>query len=57
VYELAQGDAIVMKIRFKNEVGWSAFSHEYAPADLLMETVPHVPSATPSRIDSETYGS
>ena len=53
-YELAQGDPIVLVIRFKNEVGWSPDSAEYAPAGLLMEAVPHVPTLAPYRIDSGT---
>jgi hypothetical protein len=54
-YGLAQGDPIVLVIRFKNEVGWSLDSAEYAPAGLLMEAVPHVPTAAPYRVDANTH--
>jgi hypothetical protein len=55
VYELAQGDQIALKIRFENEVGWSADSDEYAPAGLVMEAVPHVPTIAPYRIEVDTH--
>ena len=55
-YGLAQGDPIVIVIRFRNEVGWSLDSADYAISSLLMEAVPHVPALAPYRIDASTYG-
>ena len=46
----------MLRIRFRNEVGWSAYSGEWQEADLLMEVVPHVPAVAPARVDASTLG-
>lgn len=57
VYQLPQGQSVVIKIRFRNEVGWGEFSNEYIKSGLEMQTVPHVPTTAPTRIDVTTIGS
>ena len=56
VYQLAQGEQIALRIKFKNEVGWSSTSAVYEPSALVMEGVPHTPTVPPARIGASTFG-
>ena len=55
-YQLAQGQAIALRIRFRNEVGWGPGSSVFTAPGLLMETVPHEPLLGPHRLDASTLG-
>jgi hypothetical protein len=55
-YQLAQGQAFALRIRFRNEVGWGPVSSLYTAPGLVMETVPHDPLLAPHRLDSSTLG-
>jgi hypothetical protein len=57
VYQLTQGTQLVLRIKFRNEIGWSTLSSDFIPSGVLMETVPHDPAVAPTRNDVLTLGS
>ena len=53
-FNLVQGDPIIVKIRARNEIGWTSYSPESA-GDVLIVTLPHAPTDGPLR-DAYVFG-